>query len=166
MAKQKKTKGGQAKRGKRMLGITTLITAAICLPSAVIVFIGMMPAFVAGLMDRTRHGIRGWTVGAMNAAGCFPFLLELWSKGNSFQTAMNIVADPRTIIVIYSAAGIGYMIDWALTGLVATFLTQKGERRKKTIEAAQSDLVERWGREVTGDIPLDIHGFPLGEKTS
>ena len=159
-------KSGKKKGGKRLIGIVTLIAAAICLPSAVILAVGMLPSLAAALTDKARQGMRSWTIGTINAAGCFPFLLELWTKGNSFAAAMQIVADPRTVVVIYIAAGVGYLIDWSLTGLVATLLTQKAERRRKAIDAKQAELVRRWGREVTGDIPLDVHGFAAADQDS
>jgi hypothetical protein len=153
---------GMGWRG-RMLGVFGLVAAVACLPSAMILLIGMMPALVAALLDRAHKGAKGLTVGAMNLAGCSPFLIQLWSKGNKFDLALSIISDPRTIVVIYSAAGIGYMIDWALTGIIASFMMQSGLKRRKDILRLQDTLERRWGPEVTGEIPLDSYGFPVGD---
>ena len=67
------------------------------------------------------------------------------------------------IVVMYSAAAIGYLIDWAMTGLVSGILYDRGQKRTVTIQKKQEELVERWGKEVTGTIPLDEYGFPLEE---
>ena len=101
------------------------------------------------------------TVGAMNMAGCAPFVMSLWAVANTPEYALRIITDPVAIIVMYSAAGLGYLIDWSMTGIVATFLTQKGKARVQDIEKLQAALVERWGPEVTGEIPIDSEGFPL-----
>jgi hypothetical protein len=67
---------------------------------------------------------------------------------------------------MYSAAGIGYMIDWALSGIVATIMIQRSSGRLKAIRTRQDEMVERWGREVTGEMVLDSEGFPLDEAAT
>jgi hypothetical protein len=56
---------------------------------------------------------------------------------------------------------VGWIIDWATAGMVATIMQQSGVRRLADIKARQAALVERWGPEVTGDLPLDPYGFPV-----
>jgi hypothetical protein len=157
---KKSRKGGFGWRA-RVLWIVGLVMAIVFLPSAVLLLFGMLPTIMAALFDRKRNGVRGLTVGAMNLAGCSWFLIELWTKGNQFPTAVAIISSPQTIIFIYSAAAIGYMIDWALTGIVAGLMLQRGQARKKDIVKQQAQLAQRWGREVTGEIPLDPQGFPV-----
>ncbi len=156
----KKRRAGMGWRG-RVIGIGFLVMAIVFVPTAILMGIGMLPAFVAILIDRSKRAAKGITVGAMNLAGCSPFVIQLWTRGNKVDTALSIISEPQTIIVIYSAAASGYMIDWALTGIVATLMIQRGQARKKDIARTQAQLVERWGPEVTGEIPLDEFGFPL-----
>ncbi len=160
MAKKRVT---SSKRGMKLqfLIIFGLITSVVFLPSTVLLAIGMMPTIAAALVDRSKRKTKAVTVGAMNLAGCTPFLLELWSQGHQFEDAVTIISEPRTIIVIYVAAIVGYLIDWAMAGIVASILYQRGLARKKAIVQRQKDLVERWGREVSGELPLDEQGFPL-----
>ena len=99
----------------------------------------------------------------MNLAGCMPFLLELWTTDRTLDRAFSIILNPMAIIVIYSAAVVGYLIDWALSIMVASFLYDRGVSRKAAIEKRQQELIERWGREVTGSLPLDEQGFPIGD---
>lgn len=164
MAKKtkKKTKKSGGSMYKLHLLLAVLLMASIVfLPSAAILFIGMMPFFVAFFVDRSKKKTKAITVGAMNIAGCTPFLLELWTTEHTMERALSIILDPMAIIVIYSAAGIGYVIDWAVTILVANILYQRGMARRNAIEKRQTELIERWGEEVTGKIPLDHEGFPL-----
>ena len=158
MARRKKAPLGW--RG-RVLGIAFLVLGIVFIPSAILLCVGMLPAAIALLVDRSGKAVRGLTVGAMNLAGCSLFLVQLWTHGNKVETALSIIANPQTIIVIYNAAAAGYMIDWALTGIVSTLMVQKGQARQKEIAKIQTQLVERWGPEVTGEIPLDSYGFPL-----
>lgn len=165
---QKSVKKRKAKKksssGKLQIFLIMILMLSIAfLPTAVILFIGLMPMFVAFFVDKSKNKTKAVTVGAMNLAGCMPFLMELWTTEATLNKAFSIVLDPMAIIVIYSAAGVGYIIDWALTLLVANFLYQRGVARKKAIEKRQEELIERWGEEVSGRLVLDQDGFPLEE---
>lgn len=154
---RRKKSGGTS----RFMGIAGLFTAVIFMPTTIVLLMGMIPTIVAAVIDRTGRGIKAITVGAMNLAGCTPFLIDLWTKGHTPDIAVTIISDPRSMSVIYAAAGAGYMISWAMSGIVGTIMVQRGGGRIKDIVTHRATLVERWGREVTGEIPLDAYGFPL-----
>jgi hypothetical protein len=166
------TDGKEAKSGGKklgtigILGFFGLLAAALFIPTTVLLFIGMLPTIAASLTDRRGKRTKALTVGAMNFAGCVPFLLELWTSDHSIPHAVKLITDPRTVIVIYCAAGIGYLINWAMGGIVATVMIQQAGMRLKDIRKRQGELVERWGPEVTGDLPLDVYGFPIEIKAA
>ncbi|MAE50997.1 MAG: hypothetical protein CMH27_04230 [Micavibrio sp.] len=163
MAKKKnKNKKKMGWRGQ-ILMLSGIMTAAVFLPSTVLLLIGMIPTPFALLTDRTRGKNKVITVGAMNVAGCSPFLFELWTTDHSFVQTMAIVTDPFAIVVMWSSAAVGYIINWAMTGLVTATLYQRGQSRQKAIQKRQQELVERWGQEVTGNLPLDPQGFPVDQ---
>ncbi|HRQ60473.1 MAG TPA: hypothetical protein PLO23_03015 [Alphaproteobacteria bacterium] len=141
--------------------VVGIIMGVIFLPSTFLLMVGMAPTPVAAFVDRSRKGSKVITVGAMNLAGCSPFLFDLWLKGNDFESSMAIALNPKAIIVMYAAAGVGYILDWALTGLVAGVMVQRGESRATTIREERAKLVERWGEKVTGSLVLDPQGFPV-----
>ena len=146
--------------------ITFGVIAAVALSQTTIfLVIGMLPTIVAWLADRSKKRTLVLTVGAMNLAGCSPFLIQLWSKGHTLDLSLSIISDPFTVVVMYSAAGIGYIIDWALSGIVAKIMIERARGRVKAIKERQADLIERWGREVTGEIPIDPYGFPIKAET-
>ena len=157
MARAAKKKIGW--RGQILL-IAGLITAILFSAMSIILAVGMIPTIVAAIVDRTQGRARALTVGAINLAGCAPFMIEIFKKGNNFQTAIEYIIQPRTIVVIYFAAAIGYLIDWAMTGIVSSIMVQKTKHRLKEIQKQQRELTERWGQEVTGTVPLDEFGFP------
>lgn len=159
--KEKKGKGGKGGLKVQIFLIGFLILSAVFLPTAVLLFISLLPMFAAFFVDRTRKKLKAVTVGAMNMAGCMPFLMELWTTDHTLEQTFNIIFDPMTIIVIYAAAGVGYLIDWTMSSLVAGIVYQNALARKKVILERQAELVERWGVEVNGTIPLDQEGFPL-----
>ncbi len=157
---QKKKKGGVLQK-IRILGM--VLVAFIFLPTTIMMLFALLPTVVAALIDRSGKLTKALTVGSMNLAGTMPFLLQLWTTGHSVENALVIISDPRTIIVIYCAAGIGYLIEWAMSGLVGSIMVQSSGARLKEIKKRQLALIARWGEEVTGDIPLDTYGFPVEE---
>ncbi len=162
--KPKRRKGKKQSRWLHTMLVGLILLSIVFLSSAVVLFIGLLPMFVAFFVDRSKKKTKAITVGAMNIAGCVPFLMELWTSGGTMETALSIIFDPMAIIVIYAAAGIGYLIDWTATIMIANLLYQRGVARKDTIEKRQKELIERWGEEVNGKVALDHDGFPIEEQ--
>lgn len=149
---------------KILIGILAL-TGAVFLPTTIIIVFGMMPTIASFAMDRTIGKNRTICVGVMNFAGCFPFLLDLWTEfgAHDVEHALAIIANAKTIIVIYMLAAGGYAIDLAVTGITSSVITQHSESRLKSIKKRQADMVEQWGDKVTGKYRLDDYGFPVEE---
>ena len=158
MAKKKK-RASFGWKGQIFL-IVSLLACVMFASIAVIIVVGMVPTIVAAIVDRSEGRMRALTIGAMNFAGCAPFVIEVFKKGGSLETSIAYMLEPRTIVVIYFAAAMGYLIDWAMTGIVSSIVVQKTKGRLRDIQKGQKDLTERWGMEVTGTIPLDEFGFP------
>lgn len=157
MAKKKKHR---ASWKVQIFLIFALILGVMFSAMAIILLIGMVPSIVAMIVDRTQGRMRALTVAAVNFAGCTPFLVEVFKKGNDMHTAMTYITQPRTIVVMYMAAAMGYLIDWAMTGIVSGIMVQRAKGRLKDIGKQQKELIDRWGPEVTGTLPLDEYGFP------
>lgn len=162
MAKDKK-ETSKAGKGKVLLCAMALTAVAI-LPTTVLFFIGMMPTIAVRLTERSKQRTRVLTVGFMNFAACFPFWFKLVQSGHKFDVALSLIADPFNIVVMYGGALVGYLIEWGLSGVIAGMMVQRGHKRLEAIKKNQEELIERWGREVSGEIPLDIHGFPVEHK--
>jgi len=155
--KQKKKISGKG----QILGLVGLLTAIVFMPTTIMLMMGMIPTAVAAVIDKSGKGTKALTVGAMNLAGCTPFLIKLWTGGHTAELAVTLISDPRAMSIMYAGAGIGYLIDWAMSGIVGTIMLQRSTVRLKEIEARQAELVARWGREVTSEIMLDPYGFPI-----
>lgn len=153
---------------KKLLIGCMVIAAAVFLPTTIILVFGMMPTIASFVMDRTVGKNRTICVGSMNFAGCFPFLLDLWTKfgAQNIENALTIIADAKTIIVIYLLAVGGYAIDLAVTGITASIIVQRSESRLKSIKKQQAEMIDQWGDKVTGKYRLDDFGFPIeGHQT-
>lgn len=157
----KKTKKQNRSWKAQLFLVMGIIVGVVVMPTSFLLIVGMAPTPAAALLDRTKKKTKVLTVGAMNFAGCSPFLFDLWMKGHDFAMSMKIALDPKAIIVMYSAAGVGYLLDWAMTGVVSGVMVRRGQSRVEFIRERQAKLVERWGRKVTGELVLDPQGFPL-----
>ena len=160
MAKEKKKSNGK-KPGSitwktRMFLVMAIALSLVFLPTSMLLFFGMLPSLVAFFMSAKGIGARASTVAGMNLAGCIPFVFKLWSTGNDFETSIDIITNLNYLSIIYLAAAFGYMIDWVMTGIVSSFLYQKGLARMKAIKKRQEKLKENWGEGVTGNQVLDI----------
>lgn len=144
--------------------VSSLVTMLVFFPTTIVIFIGMLPTLVAYIVDRSIEKNKTFTIGALNFAGCFPYLLTLWTKDNSIDGAVDIIQSPKAIIVMYTLAGIGYIINWAVTIMVSSLMVQKSQMRLKRIENEKNFLEERWGEEVNGKYDLDHHGFPIQKE--
>jgi hypothetical protein len=153
----KKPLGWQAQ-----LILTILVVGGVLLaPTSIILLAGMIPTIVAAYTDTTREKMRCITVGAINLAGCAPFITKLWLTEHTITNALALLSDPLTWVIIYAAAGVGYVIEWSIVSVVTVFMGEKAALRIKQIEKQQNALSERWGIEVSGDIPLGEDGFPV-----
>ncbi len=164
---RKPVRGGRRRKTSmqgRILLVFMMVAAIVFMPTTIILFVGMLPTMAAAMADRSRKATRAFTVGSLNLAATTPFLLDLWTSNHSADYALLLISDPWTVIVMYAGAAIGYMIDWALSGMVATMMVQTASARLRAIHREQEVLVARWGPEVSGDIALDAAGFPV-EKT-
>lgn len=154
----------KGKFGFIILTVFTAILSAVFFPTALVLAVGMLPTLGANIGARGGVRAKTLTVGAMNLAGCVPFLLDLWSSDSSIPHAISLIRSPRTIVVIWSAASIGYLINWAMAGIVNTIMVQRANMQLKDLKKQQLQLVERWGPEVKRDMPVDADGFPLEVK--
>ncbi len=141
----------------------TFILAVVFIPTTVLLIVGMLPSMVAAAFDGSSRKSLGISVGSMNLAGCFPFVLDLWTTNHTIEQTFQILSDPLTIVIMYLAAAGGYVIDWAVTGTVSIFMAERGRARIQEIEKTHEELKKRWGPEVAGNMKLDDDGFPLDD---
>lgn len=162
MAKTAKKSKAAKKAGFKglVLSMAIIASAALFLPTTVFLFFALLPTMAAYFADRSR-GLKALSVGAMNLAGATPFLLHIWMTHNTVSNALMLITDPRVMIVILLSAAVGWLIEWAMSGIIVTIMVQRSNGRLKWIDKRKNDLVDRWGREVTGELALDAYGFPV-----
>ncbi|MBC8338549.1 MAG: acyl-CoA synthetase [Alphaproteobacteria bacterium] len=120
----------------------------ISLPTVILVFFGLLPTIVAWIVDRSDKKYAMFCVFGMNFSGLFPFLMDIWFKEHSTDAAMRILTDVFDLMVIYTAAGFGWMLYIALPPVITTFLTVMSERRVTVLKENQKTIIEEWGEGV------------------
>jgi hypothetical protein len=126
-------------------------TAAMLLPTTLLILIGMIPTFVAAYIDRTKEQTAGLTVGAMNAAGVLPYLIELWRIGHTVDQSIQLLADPMTLLTMYGAAAMGWILYLNIPPLMKVLAMRRRRSEADRLRSDMKELINTWGVDVAGD---------------
>lgn len=145
---------GQAKGGKVLMALAAIIGLAIvAAPTALIFAVGMLPTIVALLVDRDAGRYGAIAVGSLNVCGVFPSAIDLWQAGHTVQQALDTIANPYDLAVMFGAAGVGWLLYFGLPPLIGALLVQRHEAEIRRIEARQSALQKEWGPDINNAAP-------------
>jgi hypothetical protein len=131
-------------------GLAALVMALAALPLVLIVAAGMMPTAAAAMVDRQPRYLT-FTVGAMNFAGVFPFVLIVAQDNMSMFAAAAKLADPLTWLVMYGAAAAGWVLCGMTPMMARAGIELQAFTRRRTLEALSKAIREEWGAEVAGE---------------
>lgn len=126
--------------------------AAVLLPTTLLFFVMMAPTWVAYVTDRSKDKSLAITVGMLNFAGTLPAIIDLWTRGQSHQTAMLLIGDVFVWAAAYGAAFAGWGIFAAMPTLVGSFYRMTTESRIKGLVRQQKALIAQWGQAVAEGI--------------
>lgn len=128
------------------------ILLAMCLLGAVVLklsfiflFIGMMPAMVAYVIDHDKNKYICSTVAALNFAGVFPDMVNIFNAGGTFDAVKDKLLDPLIWLVMYGAAGVGWAVVWVSPVVAAIFLDGLYRARILHLENVQKKMEDEWG---------------------
>ena len=121
---------------------------AVSLPTALMLTLALMPTFCALVVARSQGYYSALSIGALNIAGTWPFLLKLWLTGHTIANAMTIIINPYAWLMIYGAAAVGWVLCQWFPLFVSSFMSMFSARRVKELERMQKKLIEEWGPEV------------------
>lgn len=161
MVEKVRRKGRMA---EKMFLFLVVVLAAAFLPVSTVLAVGMLPTFVAFFTDPTREKTRAFTIGLLNFIPCFHFCMQVALDTPTMDGALAVLTDPINIVIMFAGGAAGYFFDWTFAGISNVIMTGRARQRLEGIDKRQEELVRRWGKEVTGTIPLDPDGFPLQEE--
>lgn len=147
----RKGKAAEAKGGAftRILVLTLALAFGLMfLPTVIFLAIAMLPTLAAYIVDRNPDKYEWICVGGLNFAGCVPFLMRLWTGRHTVEAASALLTDVFTLVAVFGAAGVGWLLFMALPPMVGVFMQMRAQRRVAHLKATQQRLIQTWGPEV------------------
>jgi hypothetical protein len=144
---------GRRNTGSAAITLTVIVASVLALtalPLCLMLLAGLLPTGVAVVVDRHRRRYLARTVGAMNLAGVAPGALRMWEGGIDFTSLQQVIESPMNWLIMYGAAGIGWVLYFCVPPIVAMVVEVKVDETKRRLEGRAKVLVEEWGEEVTG----------------
>lgn len=132
-----------------------LPVAIIIMPTSMLVIAGMVPTFVAGIIDRDPEKSAALTVGAMNLCGVAPYIVELWQRGHTIAISLQMLATPSTWVVMFGAAAFGWLLYFFIPQIVTGIITVRAQSKIRDLEERRSLLVAEWGTDIMARPTLD-----------
>ena len=153
-AKPGKKKSGGSSYILMILGLFLVSLIVFAAPAFVLFLIGMVPAWVAAIVDRGRGRNATIAVTATNLAGVAPFVVELLIKGPTMVRAMSMASDISILATMYGAAEIGWVLVLGMPKVAAVYIAVTNEARVQAMLREQQRLVEEWGAEIINTPPV------------
>lgn len=142
------SKASRTQKKALMIAVGMVVLLFAALPTAMLLAVGLVPTIVALIVDVTPGRFLARCVGGMNVAGVVPFVHKLWLSGHTMAQSFAILTDVYTWLVIYSAAGIGWLLFLGLPGAVAIFRQLNAKRRIYALREQQRALLAEWGDSI------------------
>jgi hypothetical protein len=131
-------------------GIGAAATAAmVSVPIVAAYFlIGLVPTVVAAIVDRRRPRYLAHTVCGLNVIGLWPFAVGAWKGSLGAADMHRMLLDPKIWLVVYGAAGLGWLLFSVTPVFAEIFLEIRDDRGRHRLERRAAALKEEWGSEV------------------
>ncbi len=143
------------------MALAVVLMMWLMLPTVMVIGFGMVPTIVAYFIDRTTQNYAAFCVGGMNASGLLDVIYDLWTGPNTPGDAMDLLTDPFNLLMVFGAAGFGWLLYMSLPPLVGAVLQVVAEQRMTKCRSIQSDLIKEWGEDVA--LSAQAIEAPLGE---
>ncbi|MGY8956085.1 MAG: hypothetical protein ACKVJT_03375 [Alphaproteobacteria bacterium] len=137
-----------------ILGLILVSLIVFAAPAFVLFLIGIVPAFVAAIIDREPGRNATIAVTATNLAGVAPFVVELLIAGPTMVRAMGMASDIFILATMYGAAAIGWVLVLGMPKVAAVYISVSNETRVQAMLREQSRLVEEWGAGIIDTPPV------------
>jgi hypothetical protein len=130
-----------------LVGAVLVVTA---LPLCVLLLAGLLPSAVAAMVDRHPRRYLTAVVAISNLAGLVLPALALVKLGMSLAGAQQVLLDPRNWLIMYGAAGIGWVLSAVMQALARILLGIRDDREGRRLTKEAARLVDEWGSQVGG----------------
>ena len=145
-------------------GVVLVLFMAFSLPTLIILTVGLLPTGVAFVIDRSDQKSGTFCVGGMNMSGVIPFIIKLWADNHTLVVAIEIVSDIFSLLIMYAAAGFGWMMFLTVPPVIASFLSVISQTRVKFLKASQRKILDEWGPEIATNSETNIEEDRIGAE--
>lgn len=147
------SRGARARRaglgGWLTVGVLLLTAMVVTvLPLCVLLLAGTLPSVVAAMVDRHPRRYLTAAVAILNLAGMVLPGLTLLKLGMSLAGTQQVLSNGQNWLVMYGAAGIGWVLNAAMLTLARIILGTRDDREERRLVRQAEQLVEEWGAEV------------------
>ncbi len=143
--------GGVALRfAKYGLVVILLLMLVFATPVFVILAAGIVPTLTAAFVDRDPDKNTTIAVGTLNLAGISPYVVKMLSGPMTLDRAIDQLMQVYTWLVMYGAAGAGWLFIVILPPITGAYLNALANGRIQHLRRGQRRLIELWGEEVAG----------------
>lgn len=133
-----------------IVGLVSLIFGvAFAMPTALLLFVGLMPTLMTILFNRKPDQYSLISVGVLNFCGVIPYLTILWGGGNDLDTTIDLLSDGYTWLAMYGCAALGALIYIRMPDLTERNMAWRDENRIKRCHLLIEHLKNEWGAELT-----------------
>jgi len=126
-------------------------------PTILLMVIGMAPSIVAFIVDKRPGKVTARAIGYLNLAGCLPYAITLWTSQNTITGVLSLVGEPSALMIMYSSAAVGWMLNFIMTPIMTAYLAVQHEVKARSISNRQEQLIKEWGGEVKGQTADPSH---------
>jgi hypothetical protein len=139
-------KGGGFSGGRLIIAaIVAAALAVTALPLCVLFAAGMLPSAVAAMVDRHRLRYLTASVALLNLAGMVVPVFALLKLQMTVAGALHVLSDQRNWLIMYSAAGIGWILYSAMPVIARVMVDFQAQRDEHRLVRRVAQLVAEWG---------------------
>lgn len=108
----------------------------------------MAPSLLLALFRKLHMPGAIATVAGLNFAGTMPALQHLWTHGNDFDLAFQLVFNMEFVLINLFATVLGVSLLWISPFIARTWVDIAGHRLLVKAQAERKKLIEEWGEEL------------------
>ncbi|MSO70976.1 MAG: hypothetical protein EXQ88_03030 [Alphaproteobacteria bacterium] len=131
--------------------VLAIMASMMMWSAALLILVGLLPSLAAILIDREEGNPLTRAVAAANAVGILAVVLDFRSGPNTTAHALAALGNGLTLLKMFGAAGLGWMIYLGLPTIMLTFLEHADAARHKVLRKRQEELIKEWGAETRGE---------------
>ncbi len=158
MAKRAK-KGGS--RGLMMLAVG-VACAALFPAVATLIAVGLVPTYVAYVLDGRPNRLFTMTIMMPNLMGILPLVFMWMDTDRSFSAATALLTQSDNLLIIVSASGLGWVLAYVVPPVASQWAKAQITLRIKRLKKTTDHIKEIWGEQVADTEGLMIEDQPNG----